>query len=44
MFSSTETLTEANKNAALEIKSISGVKSIIEDIKWRIRKNKYIKL
>ena len=44
MFSSIETLTEADKNAALQINSINGVKSITEDLKCYVRKDKCIRL
>ncbi len=33
MFSSTETLTEADKNAELQVNSVSGAKKITEDLK-----------
>ena len=33
MFSSTETLTESDKNAALQVNSVSGAKKITEDLK-----------
>ena len=33
MFSSTETFTEANKNAALQVNSVSGAKNITEVFK-----------
>ena len=33
MFSSTEILTEVNKNVALQVNSVSDAKSIMEDLK-----------
>ena len=44
MFSSTETLTEVDKNAALQVNSVSGAKSITEDLKWHVEKDKCIRL
>ena len=44
MFSSTKILTEANKNAELQVNSVSGAKSITEDLKWHVRKDKRIRL
>lgn len=44
MFSSTETLTEADKNAALQVNSVSGAKKITEDLKWLIRKDEHKRL
>ena len=44
MFFSTETLTEADKNAALQVNSVSSAKSITEDLKWHVGKNKRIRL
>ena len=44
MFSSIETLTETDKNAALQVNSLNGVKSIMEDLKWHVGKDKYIRL
>ena len=40
MFSSTKTLTKANKNAVLQVDSVSSTKSIIEDLKWHVEKDK----
>lgn len=44
MFSSTKALTEVNKNVVLQINSINSAKKIIKDLKWHIKKDKYIKL
>ena len=44
MFYSTETLKEDDKNAALQVNAVSAVKSITEDLKWYIGKDKRIKL
>ena len=44
MFSFTKTLTEVNKNAALQVNSISCAKSITQDLKWYIEKDERIKL
>ena len=44
MFFSTETLAEIDKNTALQVNSVSGAKSITEDLKWHIAKDKYIRL
>ena len=44
MFFSTETLTEADKNAALQFNSVSGAKSITEDLKWHVGKDERIRL
>ena len=39
MFTSAETLTQANQNAALQVNSVSGAKNIMEDLKWHLRKD-----
>ena len=44
MFSSTETLTEVDKNTALQVKCLSDAKSITKDLKWHIGKDKHIRL
>ncbi len=44
MFSFTKTLTEANKNAALQVNSVIGVKKITKDLKWNVEKDKRKKL
>ncbi len=44
MFYSNKTLTEADKNAALQVTSVSGAKKITEDLKWNVGKDKRIKL
>ena len=44
MFSFTKTLTQDNKNAALQINFVSGAKSITEDMKWHVKKYECIKL
>ena len=44
MFSSTEILTKANKNAVLQINSVSGAENITENLKWHIGKDKHIRL
>ena len=44
MFSSIETIIEADKNAIMQVNSVSGAKSIPEDMKWHIGKDKRIKL
>ena len=44
MFSSTKILTEVDKNAALQVNSLSGVKSISEDLKWHFEKEERIRL
>ena len=44
MFSSTETLTEADKNAELQVNSVSGAKKITEDLKWNVGNDKRIRL
>ena len=44
MFSSTEILTEADKNAALQLNSVSSAKNITKDLKLHVRKDECIKL
>lgn len=44
MFSFTETLTEADKNATLQVNSMSDAKKITEDLNWLIRKDERKKL
>lgn len=44
IFFSTKTLNKANKNTALQANSINGAKSIMEDFKWHVGKNKRIRL
>ena len=44
MFSSTEILTEADKNAALQVNSVSDAKKITEELKWNVGKNVRIRL
>ena len=44
IFSSTKILTKADKDAALQVNSVSGAKSITEDLKWHFGKNERIKL
>ncbi len=44
MFSSTETLTEADKNAELQVNSVSSAKKITEDLKWNVGKDERIRL
>ena len=39
MFSSAETLTQANQNAALQVNLVSGAKKIMEDLKWHFRRD-----
>ena len=39
MFSSAKTLTQADRNATLQINSVSGAKKIMEDLKWHFRKD-----
>ena len=44
MFFSTKILIEVDKNAALQVNSVNGAKSITKDLKLHIGKNKHIKL
>ena len=44
MFSSIEKLTKADKNAALQVNSVSGGKSITEDLNWHVEKDELIRL
>lgn len=44
MFSSSEILTEADKNAALQVNSVSGAKKITGDLKWHVGKAECIRL
>ena len=39
MFSSSETLTQVDQNAALQVNLISGANKIMEDLKWHLRKD-----
>ena len=39
MFSSAKTLTQADRNAALQVNSVSGAKKIMEDLKWHLGKD-----
>ena len=39
IFSSAETLTQVDQNAALQVNSVSGAKKIMEDLKWHLGKN-----
>ena len=39
MFVSTKILTRATWNAELQVNSVSGVKKILEDLKWYLRKD-----
>ena len=43
LFSSTKILTQANKNAALQVNSMSGAKKIKEKLKWYIKKNNWLR-
>ncbi len=44
LFSSTEILTQADKNTALQVNSVSSAKKIREELKWYIEKNERLKL
>ena len=44
MFSSIKILTKAKKNAALQVNSVSGAKSITEDLKQHVGEDKCIRL
>lgn len=44
MFSSTKTFTEADKNATLQVNSVSGAKKITKDLKWLIEKDEHKRL
>ncbi len=44
LISSTEILTQVDKNIALQVSSMSGVKKIREELKWYIEKNERLKL
>ncbi len=44
LFSSTKVLTQANKNAALQINSVSDTKKIKEELKWYIEKSDRLKV
>ena len=44
IFSSTKTLTEANKIVALQVNPISGIKNITKDLKCHMRKDTHIRL
>lgn len=43
MFSSTETLTQADKIAVLQVNSVSGAKKITEELKWHIKSDERIR-
>ncbi len=44
LFSSTEILTQANENAALQVNSVNGAKKIREKLKWYIEKSERLRL
>ena len=44
IFSSTKTLTEVDKNTALQVNSVSDAKSIMEDLKGHVGKDVHIRL
>ncbi len=44
LFSSTEILIQVDKNTALQVNSMSGIKKIKEKLKWYIEKSKRLKL
>lgn len=44
IFSSIKILIKVNKNATLQVNSISDIKKTRKDLKWHDRKNEYIKL
>ena len=44
IFSFTKILTQADKNAILQVNSISDVKKIREELKWYIKRSKQLKL
>ena len=43
MFFFTGILTEVDKNAALHVNSVNNIKSITEDLKWQVGKDKHIR-
>lgn len=44
MFSTIKMLTAANKNTELQVNSVTSAKNIMEDLKWHIGADKYIRL
>lgn len=43
LFLSTKVLTQANKNAILQVNSVSDIKKIKKDLKWHIERNEQVK-